>query len=111
MRFLPTTLVVMVAGPVAGRLTDRIGPRWLMTGGLVFVAASLAWQSRIDVDTSYGYLLPAFMVMGAGIGLVMSPMSTAVMNAVDRARPASPPARCRCSAWSAARSASRHSAR
>jgi EmrB/QacA subfamily drug resistance transporter len=86
LRFLPTTLVVMVAGPVAGRLTDRIGPRWLMTGGLVLVAASLAWQSRIDVDTTYGYLLPAFMAMGLGIGLVMSPMSTAAMNAVDRAK-------------------------
>ena len=85
-RFLPTTLLVMVAGPVAGRLTDRIGPRWLMTGGLVLVAASLAWQSRIDVDTTYGYLLPAFMAMGLGIGLVMSPMSTAAMNAVDRAK-------------------------
>ena len=86
LRFLPTTLVVMVAGPVAGRLTDRIGPRWLITGGLLLVAASLAWQSRIDVDTTYGYLLPAFMAMGLGIGLVMSPMSTAAMNAVDRAK-------------------------
>jgi MFS family permease len=85
-RFLPSTLLVMVAGPVAGRLTDTIGPRWLMTGGLVLIAASMAWQSRIDTDTSYGYLLPAFMVMGAGIGLVMSPMSTAAMNAVDRTK-------------------------
>ncbi len=33
LRFLPTTLVVMVAGPLAGRLTDRIGPRPLMTLG------------------------------------------------------------------------------
>jgi EmrB/QacA subfamily drug resistance transporter len=85
-RFLPSTLLVMVAGPVSGRLTDKIGPRWLMTGGLVLIAASMAWQSRIGTHTSYGYLLPAFMVMGAGIGLVMSPMSTAAMNAVDRSK-------------------------
>jgi EmrB/QacA subfamily drug resistance transporter len=85
-RFLPTTLVVIVAGPLSGRLTDRFGPRWLMTGGLVVVAAALAWMSRIDVDTSYGYLVPAFVAMGAGIGFVMSPMSTAAMNAVDRAK-------------------------
>jgi Na+/melibiose symporter-like transporter len=26
-RFLPSTLIIIVAGPVAGRLTDRIGPR------------------------------------------------------------------------------------
>ena len=85
-RFLPTTLVVMAAGPIAGRLSDRVGPRWLITGGLVLIAAALAWQSRISVDTSFGYLFPAFMVMGAGIGLVMSPMSAAVMNAVDRTK-------------------------
>jgi hypothetical protein len=57
-----------------------------MTVGLVLIAASMAWQSRLDTDTSYGYLLPAFMVMGVGIGLVMSPMSTAAMNAVDRTK-------------------------
>jgi EmrB/QacA subfamily drug resistance transporter len=85
-RFLPTTLIVMAAGPISGRLSDRIGPRWLITGGLVLIAAALFWQSRITVDTSFGYLLPAFMVMGAGIGLVMSPMSAAVMNAVDRTK-------------------------
>jgi EmrB/QacA subfamily drug resistance transporter len=85
-RFLPSTLVVMVSGPVAGRLTDRVGPRWLIVSGLVLIAASLAWQSRIQVDTSFGYLLPAFIVMGLGIGFVMSPMSAAAMNAVDRTK-------------------------
>ena len=40
------------------------------------VTASLAWQSRIDVDTSFGYLLPAFMILGVGMGFSMSPMST-----------------------------------
>jgi EmrB/QacA subfamily drug resistance transporter len=85
-RFLPTTVAVMLAGPIAGRLTDRFGPRWLMTGGLVVLAASLAWQSRITVDTSFGYLLPAFVAMGLGIGFVISPMSTAAMNAVDRTK-------------------------
>jgi len=84
--FLPTTLIVMVAGPISGRLTDRLGPRWLIAGGLLLIAASMLWQSRITVDTSYGYLLPAFMALGAGIGLVMSPMSTAAMNAVDRSK-------------------------
>src|SRR4051812_27009481 len=49
-RFLPSTLVIMVAGPVSGRLADRIGPRTPLVVGLLFVTASLAMQSRIDVD-------------------------------------------------------------
>ncbi len=85
-RFLPSTLLVMIAGPISGRLSDRIGPRWLMTGGLLLIAIAMAWQSRVGTHTSYGFLLPAFMIMGAGIGLVMSPMSAAAMNAVDRTK-------------------------
>jgi hypothetical protein len=47
------------------------------------VSASLFWQSFISVDTSYGFLIGAFMLMGLGMGFVMSPMSTAAMNAVE----------------------------
>ena len=85
-RFLPSTLLVMIAGPISGRLSDRIGPRWLMTGGLLLIAIAMAWQSRVGLHTSYAFLLPAFMIMGLGIGLVMSPMSAAAMNAVDRTK-------------------------
>jgi EmrB/QacA subfamily drug resistance transporter len=85
-RFLPSTLVIILAGPIAGRLTDRIGPRPLMTTGLVLVGVSTLWESRVDVNTSYGYLLPAFVVMGLGMGFVVSPMSAAAMNAVDRTK-------------------------
>jgi EmrB/QacA subfamily drug resistance transporter len=85
-RFLPATVVIIFAGPIAGRLADRFGPRPLMTAGMLITAVSLFWQSRIGVDTSYGFLAPAFVLMGLGMGLVMSPMSMAAMNAVDRTK-------------------------
>ncbi len=85
-RFLPTTLMVIVIAPLAGRLTDRIGPRPLMTAGLATVAISLFWQSFLTVDSGYGFLVPGFVLMGIGIALVMSPMSTAAMNAVDQSK-------------------------
>ena len=47
---------------------------------------SLFIQSRITVHTGYLPLLPGFILMGAGMGLAMSPMSTAAMNAVDRTK-------------------------
>jgi EmrB/QacA subfamily drug resistance transporter len=85
-RFLPTTVVLVVMGPVSGRLTDKIGPRPLMTVGTLIVAVSIYIESRITVGSGYLTLLPGFILMGFGMGLVMSPMTTAAMNAVDRSK-------------------------
>ena len=81
-RFLPTTLVIMVVAPVAGRMTDRIGARVPIVAGLAIVAVSLFMQAQISETSGFGPLLVPFILMGLGIGLTMSPMSTAAMNAV-----------------------------
>jgi EmrB/QacA subfamily drug resistance transporter len=81
-RFLPSTLMIVGIAPVAGRLADRFGPRWLIAAGLSVVAASLYSFSGIAVDSSYLDLLPGFMLLGVGIALTMSPMTSAAMNAV-----------------------------
>ena len=85
-RFLPTTLMVIVVAPIAGRFTDTIGPRPLMTAGLALVATSMLWQSFLTPTSGFDFLLPGFVLMGIGIALVMSPMSTAAMNAVDQSK-------------------------
>jgi MFS family permease len=85
-RFLPSTVVIIVAAPIAGRLTDRIGAQIPIAAGLSLVALSLYFQSRITIDSTYSELLPLFSLMGLGIGLTMSPMSTAAMNAVQEAK-------------------------
>jgi MFS family permease len=81
-RFLPSTLMIVLVAPVAGRLADRFGPRWLIGGGLALVAASLFTFSGIAVHSSYLDLLPGFMLLGIGIAMTMSPMTSAAMNAV-----------------------------
>jgi EmrB/QacA subfamily drug resistance transporter len=81
-RFLPTTVVIVIVAPLAGRVADKIGSRWPMVLGLVITAISLYLFSRMDVSTTYNDLLPAWILLGIGIGMTMSPMSTAAMNAV-----------------------------
>ncbi len=85
-RFLPSTALVIVMGPLAGRLADRVGPRPLMTLGLTIISGALFWLSHMTVSSSYLTLLPGFLLMGMGIGLTMSPMSTAAMNSVEQTK-------------------------
>jgi len=86
LRFLPATLMIVIFAPLAGRLTDRIGPRWLIAVGLTFVSGALYWLTTIQIGTTYADIWPSFTLMGFGMALVMSPMSTAAMNAVAEAK-------------------------
>jgi EmrB/QacA subfamily drug resistance transporter len=85
-RFLPTTLMIMAVAPLAGRLSDRIGPRWPIVAGMTLTTVSLFLFTQIGDGTTYSDLLPAFVLMGVGVALTMSPMSTAAMNAVPVAK-------------------------
>jgi EmrB/QacA subfamily drug resistance transporter len=85
-RFLPATMMIIVVAPLAGRLTDRIGARPLITAGLLLVAGSLFWQGHLSADTGYVSLALPFVLMGTGMGLVMPPMTTAGMNAVEQSK-------------------------
>jgi EmrB/QacA subfamily drug resistance transporter len=82
-RFLPTTMVIAVIAPISGRLADRLGPATPMSGGLAVLAVSMFMFAGINTSTTYSGLLIPFILMGIGIALVMSPMSTAAMNAVS----------------------------
>jgi EmrB/QacA subfamily drug resistance transporter len=85
-RFLPSTLMIALIAPLAGRLADRVGPRPLMTFGLLCVSGSLFWQSQLTISSQYSELLPGFVLMGIGMAFVMSPMSTAAMNSVEQTK-------------------------
>jgi MFS family permease len=85
-RFLPSTLMIVLIAPLAGRLTDSVGPRPLMTFGLLCVSGALFWQSQLTISSQYSELLPGFVLMGIGMAFVMSPMSTAAMNSVEQTK-------------------------
>jgi hypothetical protein len=67
---LPLTIPLLFVAPMIGRVYDRIGPRGIVTGGCLLVAA-----------VSYAWLVPAYIAMGVGIGMVMSPTNTDALNA------------------------------
>ena len=80
--FLPMTVLIILVAPVAGKLSDRLGSRWLMGGGMAILGISLLLYQRVGVHSDFWTLLPAMILGGAGMALTMSPMSSAAMGAV-----------------------------
>jgi EmrB/QacA subfamily drug resistance transporter len=80
--FLPMTLLIMVIAPIAGRLSDRVGSRWLMAGGLLLLSGSLVLFSRLDGNAGFWDLVPGLIIGGVGMATVMTPMTAAAMGSV-----------------------------
>jgi predicted MFS family arabinose efflux permease len=80
--FLPMVLLIILIAPLAGRLSDRVGSRWLMGGGMTLVGFSLLLYERVTVDSSFWTLLPSMILGGVGMAMTMSPMTSAAMGSV-----------------------------
>lgn len=79
----PMSAVLMVAAPIAGKLVDRIGPRWILFFGTsVMTIGLLILRSAIDEDTTPQSLLPALLITGIGMGFTFAPMTAATMRDV-----------------------------
>jgi EmrB/QacA subfamily drug resistance transporter len=83
---LPATLGVMVAAIVSGRIVGRIGARLPITIGLLMTGASLLFLTSVQPTTAYASFWYWLLLMGIGVGLIMSPMTTAIMGTVPTAR-------------------------
>jgi EmrB/QacA subfamily drug resistance transporter len=80
---MPMSLMLMVVAPVSGRLSDRIGARWILTVGLSLVTLGVALiASQLSPTTSWRGLLPALLVTGTGMGMTFAPMTAAAMSQV-----------------------------
>jgi EmrB/QacA subfamily drug resistance transporter len=80
--FLPMTILIMLVAPMAGKSSDRFGSRWLMTSGMILIAVQLLYFSRLGVEESYWRILPAMILGGFGMSLVMTPSAAAAMRAL-----------------------------
>jgi EmrB/QacA subfamily drug resistance transporter len=82
--FLPFALGVIVAAGMATPLVPKIGPRAVMTSGLLIAAAGMLWLTQIGVHTSYWtHLLPQLIVMSIGMGLAFPALSSTALTKVN----------------------------
>jgi EmrB/QacA subfamily drug resistance transporter len=81
---MPSALAVAITMPLAGNLTDRIGPKVpYVIGGLV-TAYSFFIYSELSLNSTYGFMLYGLILRGAGMGFLMAPITVAAMNAVPQ---------------------------
>jgi EmrB/QacA subfamily drug resistance transporter len=80
----PASLLSMVVAPVAGRLTDKIGGKYILMLGLILFGGGMGWVALEATTTSTWYdFLPALIVAGIGMGCVFAPMVTVAMRNID----------------------------
>jgi EmrB/QacA subfamily drug resistance transporter len=83
--FFPATVVMLLFSARSGALAARIGPRLQMTLGPFIVAFGLLLMTRIGVGSTYvADVLPAVLVFGVGLTVVVAPLTATVLGAVDQ---------------------------
>lgn len=77
-------LAMALLSPLAGRLSDRVEPRFLASLGMALTAAGLAGLALLDVASPLEVIVLALLLTGVGFSLFSSPNVNAVMGAVDK---------------------------
>ncbi|MBL1106952.1 MFS transporter [Streptomyces sp. 5-8] len=84
---LPTTALMLLFSSRSGALADRTGPRLPLTVGPLLCAAAMLLMLRVGEDADYlTDVLPALLVMGAGMVTLVAPLTATVLASVDTAR-------------------------
>lgn len=96
----PQGIGAMLTMPVAGVLTDRIGPGKIVLAGIAVIVVGMAMFTQVAIDPSqvhltptgvdisdpsYAYLLGALFVMGLGMGGTMMPIMTSALQTLKDA--------------------------
>ena len=82
--YLPLAGSIVVAAGVASQLTNRLGARPVLVGGMVLVAIGLVWFSQVSVGGSYvADVLGPSLLAGWGLGLAFVPVTIASQGGIS----------------------------
>ena len=81
---LPGSLISGLVAPVAGRLSDKVPPKWIVAFGFLTFTVSVFWLAAwVDAEASPWRLLAPMSVFGLGTGTVFSPLGNLAASALD----------------------------
>jgi MFS family permease len=79
---LPLVAGMLFAGPIAGTLSDRMGPRPFAVAGMLLAALSFFLMSLLPVNFSYPVFAAVIVLNGLGMGIFFSPNRASIMNSL-----------------------------
>jgi DHA2 family methylenomycin A resistance protein-like MFS transporter len=82
--FVPMTAIILTANLAAGSLSSRTGPRVLMVAGQALFALGCFMLLQAVPETSFMAMLLQLLAIGAGIGLTVPPMTSALLGSVEK---------------------------
>jgi EmrB/QacA subfamily drug resistance transporter len=84
---LPVNALMLAISPAAGRLGQRVGPRWPIGVGALVAGVGMLLLSRVQTGASYvGTVLPALIVFGLGLSVLVAPLTAAVLGAAEEGK-------------------------
>ncbi len=79
---LPLTVGFLLAGPLSGYLSDRLGARYFATGGMIGAAASFLLLMLLPIDFNYWVFAVILLFNGLSMGAFAAPNRAAIMNSL-----------------------------
>ena len=80
---LPMALAILVAAPLSANLVNRLGSKGVISTGIFLEALGLLLISRLNINTTYASLIPALVVLGAGIGLALAQNTQIILSEIN----------------------------
>ncbi len=81
--FISSSIVILFIGPISGFLASRIGPKWIISLGMFFLAFGTYWLVQsIAVAISPWSLTPPLIVFGLGIGMSSAQLTNIILSGV-----------------------------
>jgi EmrB/QacA subfamily drug resistance transporter len=84
-RILPVAALI-VAAPLAARLTEGVGTKLVVFAGLLIVAGALWLLSTVALGDGYGLVAAALALLGTGMGFAMAPATESIMGSLPLAK-------------------------
>ena len=79
---IPLTVGIIIMGPISGALSDKYGPRWIATIGMIINAVAFLLLAALPYNFDYIEFALVLFMMGIGSGMFGSPNSSSIMNSV-----------------------------